>query len=191
MNIMTNISFVMGSMTLKRASTFLLSMEAEKKWLIVLDIDNTILYYDTGLSLYFPRPFVQSFIDYFKDTCEFALWTRGSSDYVEMISKAFNVDKWLFLWCDTDCVLDTKPLQQVTHHFPSYNQVNTIFIDDCYTNFILNTDWYCINVPSYFNTMPDNVFEILTERIDKLIKDTSKLLDNLEVEFMKRTSLNL
>lgn len=140
-------------------------VEMKKKWLIIFDIDNTLLHYDLITNKPTIRPFVFQFIKEFENECEFALWTKGDRLYADMMSKMFNVSKWLFVWSREDCSFDTKPLEKVTFRFPIYNQTNTIFIDDLSSNFELNDGWYCILVPPFIGDPFDRIFEHLILKI--------------------------
>lgn len=135
-----------------------------KKWLIIFDIDQTLLNYDLVRNVPVIRPFVREFMKEFESECEFALWTKGDAIYADMVKRLFNVN-WLFIWSNQDCVFDTKPLEKVTFYHPNYNQTNTIFIDDLSSNFEMNDGWYCILVPPFTGDPYDRIFEHLMLKI--------------------------
>lgn len=147
-----------------------------KKWLIIFDIDNTIVYFDFSLKMPIIRPFVKKFIREFENECEFGIWTLGSKNYASMISKIFDVN-WLFVWDRNFCVDGKKLLCKVTYKFPMFDQLNTIFIDDCESNFELNHGWNCILVSPYIGQEKDDVFDQLIVKVRSDLLD-SKIIDN-------------
>lgn len=139
-----------------------------KDWLIVFDIDGTLLHFDIATHQPFIRPFVREFIEEFKGECEFALWTKGCEVYVNLVSGYFDV-KWLFLWHSDDCLFNSKPLDVVKGKYPEFTECNTILVDDQMSNFSFNDGWKCILVPEYKGGSYDKTFYDLKAEVRNII----------------------
>ena len=146
-------------------------MQDSKKWLIVLDLDDTIIHTVQtirGINVAL-RPYVREFVSAFSSKCEFAIWSKGNKSYVRKVTSFFNkfridgeiipfeVD-WFFIWGLEDCVEGEKILSKISTVYPIYNRSNTIFIDDSVLNFKYNQDWYCIPVPKFIGYDYDTTF---------------------------------
>jgi len=158
-----------------------------KDWLIVLDIDNTLIYYEPDVMPFMTpviRPFVNEFIQEYRDRCEFALWTKGCSVYLRemsyVLSKYYNLYDWLFLWSFENCESDTKPLSKISKVYPKFDQKNTIFMDDLEANFALNEGWKCILVPPFKGEENDVTFLELAKTFRNIVS-LPRVLSNTSI----------
>lgn len=124
-----------------------------KNYLILLDIDNTLITSCTKSELpmnaipdldnkpvglkpqyVFKRPNLDKFLDFLFQNFTVALWSAGNKPWVDQIVnnilKKYK-ENFLFIWSRENCdSKKIKPLERVWTLYPQWSSENTILIDD-------------------------------------------------------------
>lgn len=128
-----------------------------KRKLLILDIDNTLLYLEHKANFKFKnqkidpdfkidndyygvfRPYLEKFLKAISKHYDIALWTTGNTKYANEIANLIfdplNI-KLIFVWSGNECYSGTsKSLDLVIEEFPEYAKKDIIALDDspnCY-----------------------------------------------------------
>ena len=156
--------------------------------LVILDLNGVLLYrrskgrlvHNTKPDAYvggratFVRPHARNFIDkLIYNGHQVAIWTTAMRHNAKIMLNILNlhVEELLFLWTADECCVGTgldekgkrlltKPLQKVWSYFPSYNQDNTLLIDDSRLKTAMNP-LNTVHIPTPYCD-PDNFDDALS-----------------------------
>lgn len=120
----------------------LVEARAERKKLLILDLNGVLVFRDKEKHIDYKRENVETFLDWCFENFDVALWSSARKHNVEHIAKevmgAERIKRLRFMWHQDQCTphptveyVFKKPLQKVWDIYgPQYDQTNTLIMDD-------------------------------------------------------------
>mmetsp|Transcript_2302 Transcript_2302/g.3631 ORF Transcript_2302/g.3631 Transcript_2302/m.3631 type:complete len:359 (-) Transcript_2302:103-1179(-) len=139
--------------------------------LLVFDVNKVLVFRHARTSYFKLRPHVAEFLTSMAQRYQLAVWTSMTKKSAKPVMDAlFHMHEipFLFCWCQNRCLtvpnedvpsgkpLFLKDLSYIWKEYPSYNESNTILVDDTEDKCVLNNAYNCIHPKPYngdFNCM--------------------------------------
>lgn len=151
------------------------------KKLLILDIDETLIYLDNKYGFesttdnepdfiyadkYYAikRPYLDQFLREVSKKYDIALWTAGSEQYANDIAKILKI-KIKFIFSKNELKNNQKDLNVVIKYHPEYSKKDIIVVDDKEESYLNNLENLILIEPFYGNQNDEELI-----RIFKLLK---------------------